>query len=58
MIWWLWTAFRPVLVHTFDVNAAWRWCDEVGGTDLENDLSWLGEGAWTARGDNMGFGLR
>lgn len=44
-VWWLWTAYDPVEVHTFEVAPD---CD---------DVAWLGEGAWTYRHDNMGIGL-
>jgi hypothetical protein len=50
LIWWLWTAFSPPEVHTFDVIAA--------GEDDDPDVAWLGELAWTARADNAGTGLR
>jgi hypothetical protein len=50
MIWWLWTAYTPVLVFVFDVVDAWSTEDP--------DVAWLGECAWTARVDNAGMGLR
>ena len=53
MIWWLWTAYNPPLVFTFNVNANWEFLDEP-----EPDVYWLGEIAWTARHDNMGIGLK
>jgi len=50
MIWWLWTAYTPVEVHIFNVDAAWE--------DDEPDVAGLGEDGWAARIDNMGIGLR
>ena len=50
LIWWLWTAFDPVIVHTFDVAASWEFFDP--------DVAWLGECAWTGRADTAGIGLR
>lgn len=50
MIWWLWTAYDPVMVHTFDVNAAWDSPDP--------DVQWLGECAWTSRYNNTSLQLR
>lgn len=41
MIWWLWTAFDPVIVNIFDIDAAWQ--------DEDPDVYWLGESAWTDR---------
>jgi len=38
-----------VEVHTFDVLESWTYHDP--------DVAWLGECAWTARGDTSGTGL-
>lgn len=51
MIWWIWTAFNPHIVHVFDVDAAWSDWDDP-------DVYWLGESAWVDRIDNTGVGLR
>lgn len=48
VIWWIWTTVQYAM--TFDVEDAWKGSDP--------DVYWLGEGAWTARQDNMSLGLR
>jgi len=48
-MWWLWTAFDPVLVHKLNVL-------ELHNVD-DDDVAWLGEYGWTGITDNMGLGL-
>ena len=55
VIWWLWTAFDPVVVHTLNMHFLWNAWDDTGPYE---DVAWLGEVAWTARRDNTGLGLR
>lgn len=52
MIYWLWTAFKPPIVHLIDLDEWW---------DNDNeflDVAWLGECAWTGRIDNSNIGLK
>lgn len=52
MIYWLWTAFNPVIVHLINLDEWWDNEDEF------LDVAWLGEVAWTGRTDNSGIGLK
>lgn len=59
LIWWIWNPW-PYMggdhIHGFDVKLAW----ELGlpPDNLEPDVYWLGECAWTCMEDNTNLGLR
>lgn len=52
MIYWLWTAFEPVIVIVIELDEWWD------NEDEHLDVAWLGELAWTGRFDNSGMGLK
>ena len=55
MIWWIWS-MAGYKIFDFDVRLAWEMAYEY--PEVEPDVYWLGECAWTCMEDNTNLGLK